>query len=151
MNSSNENIKTSQSNNYSQKDMYNKYASTYSEKSNMSANINNRAKSPQTNYHGSNSNNNSSGNSSNMDFSSLTSLFNSFQSNSNNSSEASNDSSDSLPNLDMETIMKIQNIMSKMKSANGNDDMSKLLMSLKPYLRDGKKEKVDEYIKLIKM
>ena len=47
--------------------------------------------------------------------------------------------------------MKIQNIMSKMKSANGNDDMSKLLMSLKPYLRDGKKEKVDEYIKLIKM
>ena len=32
-----------------------------------------------------------------------------------------------------------------------NDDMTKLLMSLKPYLRDQKKGKVDEYVKLIKM
>ena len=48
-------------------------------------------------------------------------------------------------------MMKLQNIMSKMKSLNNDDDMSKLLMSLKPYLRNEKKEKVDEYIKLIKM
>ena len=51
----------------------------------------------------------------------------------------------------METILKLQNVMSKMKSLNSNDDMSKLLNSLKPYLRNEKKEKVDEYIKLIKM
>ena len=41
--------------------------------------------------------------------------------------------------------------MSKMKSADSNDDMSKLLISLKPYLRDEKKGKIDEYIKLIRM
>ena len=32
-----------------------------------------------------------------------------------------------------------------------NDPRSNLLNSLKPYLRNEKKEKVDEYIKLIKM
>lgn len=53
-------------------------------------------------------------------------------------------------NIDIETLMKIQNIMSKMKNSD-NDDMSKLLLSLKPYLRDGRKEKIDEYIQLIKM
>ena len=46
--------------------------------------------------------------------------------------------------------MKLQNVMSKMKNSE-NDDMSKLLLSLKPYLRDGRKDKVDEYIQLIKM
>ena len=51
----------------------------------------------------------------------------------------------------MDTMIKIQKIMSKMKSFNNDDDMSKLLLSLKPYLRNEKKEKVDEYIKLIKM
>ena len=55
------------------------------------------------------------------------------------------------PNIDIETMMKLQGIMSKMKSFNSDDDMSKLLISLKPYLRNEKKEKVDEYIKLIKM
>ena len=53
-------------------------------------------------------------------------------------------------NIDMETLMKIQKIMSKMKNSS-DDDMSKLLLSLKPYLRNGKKEKIDEYIQLIKM
>ena len=46
--------------------------------------------------------------------------------------------------------MKLQNIMSKMKNSD-NDDMSRLLLSLKPYLRDGRKDKIDDYIKLIKM
>ena len=64
----------------------------------------------------------------------------------NNATENSNSSG-----IDIETMMKLQNIMSKMKSFNNDDDMSKLLLSLKPYLRNEKKEKVDEYIKLIKM
>ena len=50
----------------------------------------------------------------------------------------------------MDTLMKLQNIMSKMKNSD-NDDMSRLLLSLKPYLRDGRKDKIDDYIKLIKM
>ena len=36
-----------------------------------------------------------------------------------------------------------------MKSFNNDDDMSKLLMSLKPYLRNEKKEKLDQYANLI--
>ena len=69
--------------------------------------------------------------------------------NSNNSSNDNN--SQDFPNIDVETMMRIQNIMSKMKSADSNDDVSKLLISLKPYLRDEKKGKIDEYIKLIRM
>ena len=68
-----------------------------------------------------------------------------------NSNQNNNNINSDFPNIDIETMMKIQNIMSKMNSFNSNDDMSKLLMSLKPYLRNEKKEKVDEYIKLIKM
>ena len=76
---------------------------------------------------------------------------NSFNSNNNYETNSSkNSSNSSIPDIDMETLMKIQNIMSKMKN-NDNDDMSRLLLSLKPYLRDGRKDKIDEYIKLIKM
>lgn len=64
---------------------------------------------------------------------------------------SNNNENSSFPDIDIETMMKLQNIMSKMKSFNNDDDMSKLLMSLKPYLRNEKKEKVDEYIKLIRM
>ena len=74
-------------------------------------------------------------------------LFKNFQSSSSNN----NENQENTPQIDMETLLKLQNIMSKMKSLNTNDDMSKLLNSLKPYLRNEKKEKVDEYIKLIKM
>ena len=62
----------------------------------------------------------------------------------------SNQNQNAVPDIDMETLMKLQSIMSKMKNSE-NDDMSKLLLSLKPYLRDGRKDKVDEYIQLIKM
>ena len=53
-------------------------------------------------------------------------------------------------NIDMGTLMKMQSIMSKLNTM-GNDDMSKLLISLKPYMRSEKKGKIDEYINLIKM
>ena len=69
--------------------------------------------------------------------------------NNNNKSNEQN-SNNSIPNIDMDTLMKLQNIMSKMKNSD-NDDMSRLLLSLKPYLRDGRKDKIDDYIKLIKM
>lgn len=68
----------------------------------------------------------------------------------NNRQTSSSNSNDSMPDIDMATLMKMQSIMSKMKSSD-NDDMSRLLLSLKPYLRDEKKDKIDEYIKLIKM
>lgn len=68
----------------------------------------------------------------------------------NNRKTSSSNSNNSMPDIDMATLMKMQSIMSKMKSSD-NDDMSRLLLSLKPYLRDEKKDKIDEYIKLIKM
>lgn len=61
-----------------------------------------------------------------------------------------NNANFSMPDIDMETLMKMQSIMSKMKNS-PDDDMSKLLSSLKPYMRDEKKGKVDDYMKLIKM
>ena len=68
----------------------------------------------------------------------------------NNRQTSSSNSNNSMPDIDMATLMKMQSIMSKMKSSD-NDDMSRLLLSLKPYLRDEKKDKIDEYIKLIKL
>lgn len=47
---------------------------------------------------------------------------------------------------DMETMMKI---MSVMKNANKPSPSSELLKSLKPFLNETRKEKVDQYIKII--
>ncbi len=78
--------------------------------------------------------------------------FDNFDHNTTNSqsSNPNSASSNSVPNIDMATLMKMQSIMSKLKSSD-NDDMSKLLLSLKPYMRDEKKGKIDEYINLVKM
>ncbi len=87
----------------------------------------------------------------NDNFINLNELLKNLQNSNNSSSNNNINSNNDFPNIDIETMMRIQNIMSKMKSADSNDDMSKLLISLKPYLRDEKKGKIDEYIKLIKM
>lgn len=60
----------------------------------------------------------------------------------------SSSSSQSFEMPDMETIMKIKKIMDAVNSSS-NDPSTKLLLSLKPYLRDEKKNKVDNYIKLL--
>ena len=49
--------------------------------------------------------------------------------------------------IDINTIMKAKNIMEKMN--NSNDPRSNLLASLKPYLRENKKEKLDQYANLM--
>lgn len=51
--------------------------------------------------------------------------------------------------IDFETIMKMKSIMEKMN--NKNDPRSNLLLSLKPYLKESRKEKIDQYIKLFGM
>ena len=56
---------------------------------------------------------------------------------------ASNTSNDF--NLDIETILKIKNIMQQMNTK--NVPRNNLLNSLKPFLRKEKQEKLDEYIK----
>ena len=53
-------------------------------------------------------------------------------------------STSSLP--DMETIMKLMQILKYSRQDNPSKD---LLKSLKPFLKDSRKEKVDQYIRMI--
>lgn len=48
--------------------------------------------------------------------------------------------------FDIDTILKIKNIMSSMNTQNG--PRNQLLHSLKPYLENTKKEKLEQYIKI---
>ena len=66
--------------------------------------------------------------------------------NSNNQSNQ-NTSQNANFNLDMNTIMKMKSIMENMN--NRNDPRANLLYSLKPYLRDSKKDKLDQYVNLL--
>ena len=50
-------------------------------------------------------------------------------------------------NIDMATVMKMKSVMEKMN--NKNDPRSNLLYSLKPYLRESKKDKVDQYVNML--
>jgi len=81
-----------------------------------------------------NSNNNSSGNSSHQD-----------HTNSTNNSENSFGNA----GIDFETIMRMKTIIDKMNTK--DDPRSNLLQSLKPYLKDSRKSKIDQYIQLMNM
>lgn len=50
--------------------------------------------------------------------------------------------------IDMNTIMKMTSVLGKMNN-NQNDPRANLLNSLKPYLRDNKKGKLDNYMNLL--
>lgn len=76
----------------------------------------------------------------------LNNLSSILNSNSQNSSNASSNSNNNF-NLDMNTIMKMKSIMENMN--NKNDPRANLLYSLKPYLRDSKKDKLDQYVNLL--
>lgn len=116
------------------------------------------------NGNNSNTNNNNGGNNSNVDLNdilsqvspemlnNLSSILQSNGSNSNgnsNSSNSSGDSNNSSFNIDMNTMLKMKNILSSMNQK--NDPRANLLNSLKPYLRDSKKGKVDQYVNLMNM
>lgn len=62
-----------------------------------------------------------------------------------NNNETNNEGSSS---IDMETMAKMKNIMDSMKNS-GNDPRANLLESLKPYLKDSRKDKVDQYVKML--
>ena len=52
-------------------------------------------------------------------------------------------------NIDINTILKIKSIIDKMN--NSNDPRKNLLKSLKPYMRESRKSKIDQYINLFSM
>lgn len=91
-------------------------------------------------------NNSSNNNSNNPD--------NSTNSNSNRNTDTNfnntNDSNQSsgMPNIDIETMLKLQKVMSAMNS-NSNSSGANLLRSLKPYLKPSRQAKVDECIQLL--
>ena len=74
----------------------------------------------------------------------LSSLFNS---NSNDNNVNSNNNSE--PSIDINTILKMKTIIDSMNQK--NDPRANLLYSLKPYLRENRKNKLDQYVNLLKM
>lgn len=85
-------------------------------------------------------------------FENVSSFMNNNQSNTTNNTNNTknsnmNGSNFDFSNIDMNTILKMKSIMEKMNSS--NDPRSNLLYSLKPYLRDTKKQKVDQYANLL--
>lgn len=64
---------------------------------------------------------------------------------SNNNAQNTNNSNSG--NIDFETIMKMKSIIDKMNIK--NDPRSNLLESLKPYLKESRRGKVDQYIQLM--
>ena len=78
-------------------------------------------------------------------------LKNSSNNKDNNSNEDKSSSDDSgSPELDINTILKMKQIMDSMNS-NKNDPRTNLLLSLKPYLKESRREKVDQYVKLFSL
>ena len=51
-------------------------------------------------------------------------------------------------NFDFETIMKIKNVMDKVNSTQ-NSPEANLLLSLKPYLNNNRKQKLDQYMQFL--
>ncbi len=92
----------------------------------------------------------------------LKNIINNFNTSSTNSSQAFDDEKDKnyqnnaknnssdIPNFDINTILKLKNLMDRFNSSN-NDSRANLLLALKPYLTDSKKEKIDLYIKFLKI
>lgn len=67
----------------------------------------------------------------------------------NNKENSSANSSNSTNNIDMETIMKLKTVLDKVNTR--DDPRSNLLLSLKPYLKESRQNKVEQYIQLFNM
>lgn len=80
----------------------------------------------------------------------LSNLNSSDKSSSSNDSSTSSNSDDLHSNIDINTILKIKEIMDKINSTH-NDKRSNLLLALKPYLRKSRQSKLDQYMKLLNM
>lgn len=94
-------------------------------------------------------NNNSSQNSTTNNVPNLNDILNNVSSNK-NSDEYNASPNNDFQMPDMETMMKIMKLMNSMNS-NKNSPSANLLYSLKPFLRDSKKEKVDQYVNFLKI
>ena len=78
----------------------------------------------------------------------LSSLKSTDKSSSSNDSSSSESTSDN--NIDINTMLKIKEMMDKINSSH-NYKRSNLLLALKPYLRESRQTKLDQYMKLLNM
>lgn len=67
----------------------------------------------------------------------------------NSQNSGSSDSTTSSNNIDIETILKFKTMFDKINSK--DDERSRLLLALKPYLKDSRKNKVDKYIQFLNL
>ena len=95
-----------------------------------------------------------SSNSNQFNMDNLKEFINNFQNSSqedntniNDDSNNSNNNSNNF-NFDINTMMKMKSIMDKMNSSR-NDPRSNLLQSLKPYLNNNRKERLDQYMQFL--
>ena len=70
--------------------------------------------------------------------------------NSNNSSSNSSNTDNNSFDIDVDTLLKIKQVMDSINSQKP-DPRTNLLLSLKPYLKESRQKKVDQYIKLFNM
>lgn len=98
-------------------------------------------------YHNNQTNNNHNFNNTNQQ-NNFNNNINHTQSFSSNENTANTNNNFDFSNIDMNTIMKMTSVLGKMNN-NQNDPRANLLNSLKPYLRDNKKGKLDNYMNLL--
>ncbi len=82
-----------------------------------------------------------------QNFSSMMSQNKQNSENTTNHNSSSNNANFDFSQIDMNTILKMKSVMEKLN--NSNDPRSNLLYSLKPYLREEKKGKIDQYANLL--
>lgn len=89
---------------------------------------------------------------SNIDMNKVNDLLSSLKSTDKSSSSNNSSSSESTStnNIDINTMLKIKEMMDKINSSH-NDKRSNLLLALKPYLRESRQTKLDQYMKLLNM
>lgn len=105
-------------------------------------NMNNIEETPKENINNGNSNNiNSILN--NLDLSSILSAFNS---NANNNNNNNNNNNSTFSGIDPSFLLKAQKVMS---SVTRDDPKKNLLLSLKPFLRQSRQDKINEYISML--
>lgn len=80
----------------------------------------------------------------------LKDIVNNINNSSNNNANSNNNSETSefnFSDIDINTIIKMKKVMDSINS-NKNDPRTNLLLSLKPYLKKSRQDKVEQYIKL---
>ena len=90
-----------------------------------------------------------SSNSNETSFENLQEILSNINSNSNENNNNNQDNSNNF-NFDFETIMKMKNIMDKFNSTK-NSPEANLLLALKPYLNNNRKQKLDQYMQFLNL